>query len=121
MAYVLYTEDLEPITIVDLHPDFYNFLIAGNRARLPVPAPFVKIFSQEMDINAYKLMTVTVYAEKFIRRGVETYILFVTPDSETAALLLRATFLPGQRSELNRIKRLEFARGFVNAFIRPDR
>ena len=56
---------------------------------------------------------VDIYAERLRRRDGETLMLF-TNDEENA-LLLKSTFLAGQQSEINNIKKQAFGRGFLQA------
>ena len=58
----------------------------------------------------------TIFAERFIRRGQE-YMMLVTRDEENA-LLLKCAFLPGQQAGLQERERTAFTRGFLDALAR---
>jgi hypothetical protein len=112
MRVVLYTNDMEPITVIDLSETAARYLKLYNHVRLPVMEriPFTPFSGGDIPMS-YK--TVDIYAELLRRNGVETLMLF-TNDEENA-LLLKSTFLAGQQREVNNIKDYEFARGFLSA------
>lgn len=108
---VLYTRDLEPITVIDIPMRLWDMLARGDRVKLPVydtdylnlrePAPCI---------------TVSLYAEKFRYRDAEALMLFTC--DEEHALLLQADFLPGQRTEVRRRQAIHRDRGFAEGFLR---
>lgn len=115
MREVLFTRDLEPITVIDFKPYFYEFLAQNGEVRVPVYRPVSSWAGR--DGSAFKspmLTTVTIVAHGFYYLG-ETRFLFITAD-EASAMLLKSVFLPGQRQELNDVKNEMFLKGFYNAF-----
>lgn len=112
MRVVLYTNDMEPITVIDLSETAARYLHQYNHVRLPVMEPFSLTPADGSDIQR-QFKTVDIYAERLRRKDAETLMLF-TNDEENA-LLLKSTFLAGQQKEINKIKNREFARGFLRA------
>lgn len=112
MNAVLYTEALEPITVVDIPMWLYERLLRGDTIAVGVPPPFQ--FARGGDDHC-RLMhkTVHIFGERLRRRGHETLMLF-TRDEENA-LLLDAEFLPGQRREVQQRQRQHFAQGILAA------
>lgn len=114
MRHVLYAEDFEPITILELTPLAVNYLMEQGRVRLAVDTP-PQLVSRggpfPVFMDAYRV--VNIHAECIYRHGYEHMLLF-TRDEESA-LLLKATFLPGQRSALKEREREAFAKGFLKA------
>ena len=112
MRVVLYTNDMEPITVIDLSGTAVRYLHTYNHVRLPVMEPISLTPTNGVGF-IHQFKTVDIYAERLRRKDVETLMLF-TNDEENA-LLLKSTFLAGQQSEINRIKNQSFARGFLYA------
>lgn len=114
MYAVLYTRQLEPITVVDIPMFLWKRLSNGESINIAVvemldyrdlrtPGP------PSMD----RVRVVSVYGVRLRLHEHETLMLF-TGDEESA-LLLQAEFLPGQRRELQGREQSAFARGFVRA------
>lgn len=111
---VLYTLQLEPITVVDLPMSAWDRLSRGEVIRLQVEEPngYLPSFVHPgPDETVFHI--VEVFGEPLRRKGFETLMLF-TKD-ETQALRLRAGFLPGQQSDLRRRRDQAFAEGFAKA------
>jgi hypothetical protein len=113
---VLYTPDFEPITVITLPPFALAYLQEHHTVRLAAPIPCDFVASSE-DISRHwermQMHIVEIRAERLVRQGKEHLMLF-TKD-ETAAMLLRADFLPGQRREVQEMEREQYARGFMDA------
>lgn len=112
---VLYTHDMEPITILPMSPAMERYLDTQGFVRVAVMRGR-DLASWERTIpvsGLYRPMEVLITQEWFQRRNLRHRFLFT--DNEEAALLLRPDFLPGQRSEVQRIQREQFARGFLHA------
>lgn len=109
--HVLYTRELEPITIIDLVGAMERILRERGRVTLHVPTMFVMEDMTAPISSGVKL--IDLHAELFRYGQVRTLMLFV--DDEEAALLLPASFLAGQRKAINNIKADAFARGFMQA------
>lgn len=115
MRTVLYTMDMEPITIIDLPEYAERYLRWQGKVVMPVIEPL--IWTLEPGLDAPTLRTVTINAEilRLWHGPRETeHLLLITADEESA-LLLKAAFLPGQQSELNERERAAFAAGFCAA------
>lgn len=109
MNAVLYTKDLEPITVVDIPISLWEMLAAGSRIRLPVRLPL----TLEHLRSPPMMRTVEIFGELFCRRGARSLMLFT--NDEESALLLRASFLPGQNREVQSRERQAFVAGIVRA------
>lgn len=115
MRTVLYTDDMEPITVLDLKPWAMEYLVEHGNVRLPVMRPISTMWHAEHFDGTTPIMQVTIYAERFVRNGKKHMMLF-TSDEETA-LLLRAAFLPGQQNEVNRRMDDAYAKGVKSGFL----
>jgi hypothetical protein len=115
MRTVIYTNDLEPITVVDLSAFAVRHLEKCRTVRLFVMNPVV--FYEDSDaISIPSGKTVTLYAERFVRNGTSNWLMFT--NDEESALLLKCAFLAGQQSELNNRERDAFAEGFLYSLSR---
>ena len=113
MHAVLYTHQLEPITVVDIPMFLWDRLAKGETIVLAVQEPFKPTPYTGGPIDAAPCRRVAIFGERIRRREHETLMLF-TADEENA-LLLRAEFLPGQRGEVRNRERGAFAAGFLRA------
>lgn len=114
MRTVLYADDMEPITVIDLPPMAVEFLKERGRVRLPVLLPFrLPMLNEYATPSKAMLRTVDISAETLVRKGREHMMLF-TRDEESA-LLMKCAFLPGQQAGLQEREREAFARGFLDA------
>lgn len=117
MRVVLYADDMEPITVIDLPEKAERFLNERGIVRLSVMLPpMLSVLSQQEPPARADLKTVTIFADRFFRRGREHMMLF-TRDEESA-LLLKCAFLPGQQAGIQERERTAFARGFLEALAR---
>lgn len=113
MRAVLYAYDLEPITVLELTPLAWDFLVERGVVRLPVPPQPSLIPSHGSVPRSFELRTVTIHAETFVRDRQRSLMLF-THDEETA-LLLKSALLPGQIKDHRDAERAAWARGFMAA------
>ena len=113
MRAVLYAYDLEPITVLELTPMAWNFLVERGVVRLAVPETPQMVPSRGAFPNSFEIRTVTIHAETFVRGHQRSLMLF-THDEELA-LLLKSALLPGQRKEAFDEQRAAWARGFMAA------
>lgn len=113
MYTVLYSEDLEPITVIQFDPGIMHLLVTKREALLAVPVPPALTTCTGRPPRPSELRHIRVRVETLLRYGEQHYLLS-TPDVENA-LLLRSALLPGQRmrrrSELNQA----FSQGFHTA------
>lgn len=108
---VLYTEALEPITVVELPEAAYYYIERNGYVRIPVTEPLV---FHDPEPHIYKpLRDVRIWAERFVRKGRMHHFLFT--DDDENALLLRAAFLPGQRRGMREREARARAKGFLDA------
>lgn len=117
MRAVLYADDMEPITVIDLSEMCEKALNEGARVLFDVPLPLtlldIESLTAQHPLERNQLKTVEIFAERIIRNGREHMMLF-TRDEE-GALLLKCAFLPGQQAELQERMREEFDLGFMKA------
>ena len=96
MNVVLYTTDMEPITILELPLWLLEQLEKQGAVRIAVLKP--PRINEDGESTTFDMPeTVTVYAERLRWRDGTTKIILVTPDDELA-LTLRPEWLPGQRA-----------------------
>lgn len=109
---VLYTDDMEPITVLQLSPLARDLLIRRGHVALQVlePASLTLAGPPMTEVRCRKLV---ISAEMF-RRNDRKHLMLFTGDEETA-LLLRAAFLPGQQRQARDERSAAFARGFLHA------
>lgn len=112
---VLYADDLEPITVLELPAFVRDHLERHGVVRLPVMEPVSYVGAPGLPRND-SMRVVEVWAERFARKGQSHLMLFTRNDEN--ALLLRAAFLPGQRREMNDQRAQAFAKGFMDALMR---
>lgn len=102
MRVVLYSAaDMQPITILDLPQPLLEFGAQQGRVYLHAIRPFNQ-FSRDANEPPSALIRPDVVAidfERFTRRGQEHFLL--TTNDDELALLLRASWLPGQQGMVN--------------------
>jgi len=99
MEIVLYTDDMEPITVINIPVEYHKLALNG---RFVIPLFEQLSAARDRDeVPAYRPMkTVKIWAEQFHRKG-RDHLFFFTQDEEFA-LALKAEMLAGQRKELSR-------------------
>jgi hypothetical protein len=102
MNVVLYTTDLEPITILDLPVWLLEQLEKQEAIRVAVLRPPTWT-DEKTPVKDSGVDTVTIYCEKLRWRDNRTKIILVTPDEELA-LTLRPDWLPGQLGTIQSYK-----------------
>lgn len=112
MKAVLYAHDLEPITIIDLHPDAWRRLAHGGTWNIAVFLPLKFSVSAEPVMQS-PMPIVTINADRIIKGEYESLLLFTA--QEEYALLLRAAFLPGQTKAMRDFNADAFYQGFFAA------
>lgn len=116
MRTVLYTEDMEPITVMELQPWAMEYLQKNGRVYFAVHRPMSVQALTAADFDRVPDCTVwqvCIRAEVFIRRGVEHMFLFTSDEEQ--ALLLKSAFLPGQWGEVRERERQAWGKGFMDA------
>lgn len=98
MNVVLYTTDLEPITILDLPVWLLEQLEKQGAVRIAVMKPPFMVSETEA-VNFNLPETVTIFCEKLRWRDNSVKTILVTPQDELA-LTLRPEWLPGQRAAI---------------------
>jgi len=115
MRFVIYDkDDHEPITVISLPK--WACDVAMQRGHVRVHA-MPKFDPKPFDVQAAPEMTVqlTIITLSFepVYKGKELLMWLVYADDPVSALLLKSTFLPGQRGEINKIKREAFMNGLI--------
>ena len=114
MRVVLYADDMEPITVIDMPAPAERYLNEHGMVRLAVMLPqMLSVLAAQHPPERGSMKIVNIVAERLVRHGCEHMMLF-TRDEESA-LLLKCAFLPGQQAGLQERERKEFVRGFLKA------
>lgn len=117
MKAVLYTTQLEPITVLDVPMFLWQRLEKREVIRLPVLSPVeTQVVYQSPSNQTQEFHMVEIFAEKFRRYEHEALMLFTY--NEEYALRLQASFLAGQLQEVQDLQATAHARGFVDAWQR---
>ena len=119
MRVVLYAEDMEPITVLDLSGFLLEHLQEYRMVLVPVMASVQYHAMPAAPTIADMPRSVMIWAERMQRNG-ETHWLLFTRDEE-AAMMLRSELLPGQHKEVQEREKQNYARGFLaglNAVLR---
>ncbi len=103
MNIVLYTPELEPITILDLPVWLLDQLEKQGAVRIAVLEPPSFVNKQTPVPDTHNIRTVTVFCEKLRWHNNQTKTILITPDDELA-LTLKPEWLPGQRAAINGYK-----------------
>lgn len=111
---VIYTYDMEPITVVDMKPGYWDFLLETGAISFAVLPPLrIDSIWEQPDITV-RARNVTIRAHKIVRGDGAKYLMLTTNDEDNA-LLMKPSFLPGQQSALNEERKKAFAKGFLHA------
>ena len=116
MRVVIYTYDLEPITIIDLDRWALDCLIKAGQVVLPIlQEPRYHAMTGDFVVPRPDIRECTIRLEPiyFPWRGVHSEMLY-TRDEESS-LLLKSVFLPGQTAAVLEQRRQAFAQGFAQA------
>lgn len=117
MRVVLYANDFEPITVLELDVRQMQFIEKHRMINLPViTPPQTRALSIADRPTLQTIKMVTIYPETFVRNGQKHTMLF-TRDEESA-LLLKCAFLPGQQSGLQERERKAYFDGVLFALSR---
>lgn len=112
MKAVIYTEDMEPITVIDIPLGLWQALEHGRVVRFEIKNP-LKLNVNYSEPERIQARTVHIHGELLVRRGKKHLMLF-TRDEEFA-MLLKAAFLPGQYGEVQARQRDARVQGFLQA------
>ncbi|WP_275272311.1 hypothetical protein [Limnobacter sp. P1] len=109
MNVVIYTDDLEPITIIDLPIDFCRMGYERRFVRVAVPMPLMATPMQEDFSFPNDIHIVTLMFDKLRKRNKQGQVIeswIITTDDEVLALKLKPAWLPGQRGAINDYERI---------------
>ena len=112
---VLYANDFEPVTIIELNDWAWQFLRMHGSVNISVQIQPETKYVEHCQVPTYHNFTVRIKAEKLVRGKEEALMLFTADDE--LAMLLKPAFLPGQYSEIQRRQSEAFAAGFIKAFL----
>jgi hypothetical protein len=110
---VIYTSDMEPITVIDMKPWYWEFLYRHTMINLAIVDS--TRLSNDADFIYQQPRYISVYAD-ILYRSNEMFMLLRVED-EVTALLLEPGILPGQRRMFNEEKKKAFARGVIEALM----
>lgn len=113
MRAVLYTNDFEPITVIELSRWTADFLLQRHHVVLPVREP-LRFVREPPTIEQCWTKLVRIRAERFVKDKDHQALVLFTEDDEHA-LLLQSAFLPGQRRAVKDAKAEAFGDGFIAA------
>lgn len=91
MNVVIYSEDMEPITVLDLPVDLLNKAVADGQVQLRVRAQNTRYREDQV--------CVLKYAELLTEDG--CIVSALTTANEAEVMLAKPGWLPGQRGQLN--------------------
>ena len=113
MNIVLYTDDMEPITVFNLSQDALKFIKEYRTYRIPICdlPDFSSVGHEENVCFPIQFKVVDIWIEKFYRNKKEHFLFFTR--NEEFALLLKSDFLPGQRSEIQELEKNSYYQGFL--------
>lgn len=117
MVVVLYTEDFEPITVLDLPLWLLEQMEKHGAIRIAVQEP-VSLVPQSESPGFNQPKIVTVYCEKLRWKDGSTKPILITYDEELA-LTLRPEWLPGQRQRVQSYQKA--IRGLTDQLIKAMR
>lgn len=100
MNTIIYTQDLEPVTVLDLPLWLLEEMERRGTVKIAVQEPPVPDPEQ---IDTVERKTVTLHCYRVQWRDGTTKAVVVTPDEELA-LLLKPEWLPGQRATVNQYR-----------------
>lgn len=105
MNVVLYTNDFEPITVLDLPVWLLEQMEKVGYVRVAVQEPLTNVLAKAPEDLSQFLQpkVVTICCEKLRWRDGTLKPILITPDEELA-LMLKPEWLPGQRAAVNSYK-----------------
>lgn len=121
MNVVLYTHELEPITVIDLPQHWIDVGLQRRLVFLAVwPQGMPRLVRADEPLSEVEFKTVAIEFEELRMRNVRSCILLTHDDVN--ALQLEPGWLPGQCGEINRMRseNRKLAEALVNALQRRD-
>ncbi len=117
MNVVVYTQDFEPITVIDLPVWLLDQLERHGAVRVAIQEPLSLKPPEELG-EFYQPKVATIYCEKLRWRDGTTKPVLITHDEELA-LMMRPEWLPGQQQAINSYKQV--IRGLTDQLVRAMR
>ena len=117
MNVVIYTEDFEPITVIDLPVWLLEQMERVGAVRVAVMQPTRYTASTEPP-DFEQPQIVTIYCERLCWKDGTTKPVLITYDEELA-MTLRPEWLPGQRQAVNSYKQV--IRGLTDQLVKAMR
>lgn len=117
MRVVVFDQEMrEPLTVVDVSMDLFRRATKGQPIRFRIPENFREWMMNvggptQAQATTFRVCTLRLEP---IYRGDEVIHWNAIPDDEQLALLLRAAFLPGQISEVQRREAKAFLQGLLS-------
>lgn len=103
MNVVLYTQDMEPITILELPLWLLEQLERFGAVRIAVQPP-INLSAEPSNLIYEHPKTVTIFCERLRWRDGTTKTILITPNDELA-LTLKPSWLPGQTGTIQGYQR----------------
>lgn len=108
---VLYSHDMEPITVLQLTDTAYNYLTFYGQVTLAVMEPVQPFVRDAPPTQSFRKVHITA---ELLRKGDKKHLMLFTHDEESA-MLLQSAFLPGQQRVVQEREAAAFGRGFLFA------
>lgn len=112
MRVVLYADDMEPITVIDLPPFLWNMLKQRRRVQVAAPMPITYAALTSAPTMSDDVMRIVEIRAEVLTRNKREHMMLFTND-EVTALMLRSELLPGQRRDAQEQERDQYAQGFM--------
>lgn len=112
MRAVIYTNDCEPITVIELKPWMMELLETRGCFQLPVMEPLAikALLPVSADPAAHRVRTVRLHGSPVRSNEGKGWMLSTANDED--ALLLKSVFLPGQQRAVKNERAKARAEGF---------
>lgn len=117
MNVVVYTDDFEPITVIDLPLWLLDQLEQQGAVRVAIQEP-VPVTPPEKLGEFYQPKIATIYCERLRWKDGSVKPVLITHDEELA-LMMRPDWLPGQRQAVHSYKQV--IRGLTDQLVRAMR
>lgn len=104
MIHVLYTEDFEPLTVIDVHPQTMDMMKAGKTIVFQIPNKIQEELKNSRGENFVEMKPIRIWTESFFWfDGSQKEILMT--DGIESSLLLKPYWLPGQQATIQAYKK----------------
>lgn len=114
---IIYSQEMEPITAIDMSTEMYNYFETYDIVRFPVMKPINPTsLNCEGPFPKYEQHLIAeIRAVRILDNSSKSVITLLFTNNEETALLMKTTILPGQVSHINYLKSQAFAKGMLEA------